>query len=356
MRAISKHLALMLIVLLPTASMEAQDGELGFDDRPLEEAIILPDWFRLSFLELHDDLTEATNDGKRGLIIYFGQKKCAYCKAHLERNWGRPDILAYTQKHFDVVAINVQGDRLVTDLEGAVRTEKQFSVHMKTQFTPSFLFIDRDGKVALRLAGYHPPYEFQAALEFVADEHYREEPFRDYLARAESIQGLAGDALNEHEIFARPPFALDRSRFAADAPLAVFFERRQCHACDVLHAEQLANRDIVQALRTMSPVQLDMQSDVPVIVPDGTRHTARSWSEELELFYAPTLMFFDRNGREIIRVDSVVGFFRLRNVLQFVQTGGYREQPNYQLWREQNVRTEARSRAPAKAAPGGPRP
>ena len=61
--------------------------------------------------------------------------------------------------------------------------------------------------------------------------------------------------------------------------------------------------------------------------------TARQWAENLGLFYTPTLIFFDENGSEIMRVDSVVQFYRLRNVLNYVTTRGYLTEPNYQAWR-----------------------
>ena len=36
---------------------------------------------------------------------------------------------------------------------------------------------------------------------------------------------------------------------------------------------------------------------------------------------------------KIIRVDSVVRFFRLRNVLNYVLSKGYLDEPDYQRWR-----------------------
>jgi thioredoxin-related protein len=327
--------ALCALFWLDASGVESSgDDPLSFDDRPLDQDIVLPEWFKLSFLELHDDLREAAQAGKRGLIIYFGQKDCPYCKAHLEKNWARPDVVAYTREFFDVVAVDVKGGRLVTDLDGSVRSEKEYAIHHRTHFTPSFLFIDRDGEVAFRLSGYHPPYEFRAALEFVADEHYRAEGFREYLARAEPALRMDDETLNAEPFFGAPPHALDRSRFPAGQPLAVFFERPQCHACDVLHGGPLRTPQIVEALRGFEVVQLDMESDTPVLLPTGERGTAGAWAQSLGLFYAPTIVFFDERGGEIIRVDSLVQFYRLRGVLRYVAEGGYREYDSYQQWRQ----------------------
>lgn len=99
----------LIIASLTSRTYAASSDDITFDDRPLDDALILPDWFKLSFLELDADIKEAAEQNKKGLIIYFGQKFCPYCKAHLTKNWGQDDIVNYTQKNFDVIAINKIG-------------------------------------------------------------------------------------------------------------------------------------------------------------------------------------------------------------------------------------------------------
>ena len=55
-----------------------------------------------------------------------------------------------------------------------------------------------------------------------------------------------------------------------------------------------------------------------------------------------TLIFFDANGHEIIRVDSVVQFYRLQNVLDYILEGGYLEHETFQRWRESRQPLEFR--------------
>jgi thioredoxin-related protein len=322
-----------LLLWLSPALQAAQDGEPSFDDQPLAEPLTHPDWFKLSFLDLKEDIQEAGKTGKQGLILYFGQKYCAYCKALLERNFGKPDIRSYTRQHFDVIGIDIHGDRSVTDLQGQEWTERSFSTHLGTVFTPTLLFYDTEGQEALRLPGYYPPYTFRAALEYVAGGHYRQEDFRSYLARAEVPLVFETGGLNHQDFFAPPPHALDRSRWPATRPLVVFFEQGDCHACDILHTGPLAQASIRERLRRMETVQLDLWGNTPVITPAGKRTTDGDWAAELGLFYAPTLLFFDEQGREIIRVDSVTQIYRLQSVLDYVLSGDYLEQPDYQQWR-----------------------
>lgn len=308
---------------------------LEFSDQPLKRELHTPPWFKLSFLDLPEDLRNAVSEGKDGLIVYFGQKHCAYCKALLEVNWQKKsDIVDYTRKHFDVIAIDIWGDREVTDMQGNSLSEKTYAEREKTNFTPSLLFYDRDGNEALLLRGYYPPYRFRAALEYVADGHYQRMSFPEFLDLAPSSLAFDANELIEEEWFEPPPYALDRSRFAADQPLAVFFEQGDCYACDVLHTGPLQDPQIQQMLRQFQTVQLDFWGDVPVITPDGERTTAKDWARELGLFYTPSIIFYDESGNKIIQVDSVVRFARLKGVLEYVLSKGYQRYPTFQRWRQ----------------------
>ena len=335
---LTKQFLLLIVVLslhaFSSNSYAVNSDDIIFDDKPLDYALVLPDWFKLSFLEIDADIKEAKEQNKKGLIIYFGQKFCPYCKAHLDKNWGQDDIVKYTKKNFDVIAINVKGQRPVVDIDGKTYTEKTFSVLKKTNFTPSVIFYNTKGQEVLRLRGYRPPYQFRAALEYVADKHYAKETFRDYMARAELALGFGNEELNKNELFNSPPYLLDRSRINAEQPLMVVFERKRCHACDVLHGGPFARPEIETELLKLEAIQLDVHSKQPLLTPDGKKISAEKWAEQLDINYSPTIVFFDEKGKEIIRIESVVWFYRLRNVLKYVLTGAYKKYPTFQLWRQ----------------------
>jgi thioredoxin-related protein len=318
----------------PAAVPEDDEEFPLFDDQPLDEPLAFPDWFKLSFLDIPEDIEEAREAGKAGLIVYFGQKYCAYCRQFLEKDLAREDIQAYMRQHFDVIGIDIHGHRQVIDPSGNEVDEADYAVQEKTNFTPSLVFLDVDGNEVLRLRGYYPPYRFRAALEYVADRHYRKERYRDFLARAGVPLVFEPGELSDEPFFIPGPYMLDRSRIPAERPLAVFFEQGNCHACDVLHTGPLADPEIRKLMEQLESVQLSLWEDTPVVTPAGERTTARRWADQMGLFYTPTLIIFDQNGEEIIRVDSVVQFYRLRNVLEYVLTGGYRDHATFQRWRE----------------------
>ena len=335
-RFIARAAGLLLaayIVATGTAAASLPDDSViyGFDDQMLAEPLEHPEWFKESFLDLGADLEAAVDAGKRGLILYFGQQRCAYCLKLMRVNFGLEDIVEYTRANFDVVPIDIWGVAEVTTLDGKVTTERELAEREDTVFTPSLLFYDAEGTPALRLRGYYPPYQFRAALEYVADGHFKRESFRDYLARGDNRMVFDESDLNDEPFFADPPYNLDR-RVPSDRPLAVFFEQGDCHACDVLHGQALREPAIYQHFADFDTVQLDMWSDTPVVTPSGERTTAREWAEDLGLFYAPSIIWFDERGREVLRVDSVIAFYRLRNVLNYITSRAYLT-GSFQDWR-----------------------
>ena len=214
-----------------------------------------------------------------------------------------------------------------------ITTEKDFAAKLKTDFTPSFLFVDVNAEKTLRLTGYHPPYQFRAILEYIADKHYMYETLASYIARGETIAGLEESELHEHEAFSSPPYQLNRKKKPAKKPLVVFFEQPTCHACNILHAGPLKNKDIVKSLKQMEVVQLDRYSNTPVVTPSGKKTTANKWAKKLGIYYSPTILFYDENGKELLRVDSVIRFYRLNGVLEYVLSKAYLEHETFQLWR-----------------------
>jgi thioredoxin-related protein len=353
-------LALMALQCFPlgSASATTEDTEkiYSFDDRPTDYDGSLPEWFKQSFLNLDEDLDEALENGKSGLIVYFGQAHCAYCKALMEKPLARVDLVEYLIRHFDVVGLSIHDVRELTAPDGETLTAKEYSIREDAQFTPTLIFFGRDRQKALSLRGFYPAYEIRAALEYVADGHYQTMPFGDYLAQANPPPLFDDEALNGDPLFMSPPFALDRRHFPASQPLAVFFEQPACHACDVLHSEPLQDPVVRRRLKVFDVAQLNVRDRrTPVLTPDGRRVTPALWAAELKLFYTPTLIFFDLDGKEVFRVDSVIQFFRLAGVLRYVADKAYREHPVFQHWKFAMNREEIR-KFPGHPVTGEDRP
>jgi thioredoxin-related protein len=330
-------LSAIAMLMLATGMYAAEPIEdpaiYEFEDTLLEEDLVYPDWFVDSFGDLNYALSNAREAGKKGLIVYFGQKRCSYCERFLKYNLEAPDISNYLQNNFDIVPIDIWGIEDIVMLDGDIVTEREYSIFEGTNFTPSLIFYDAKGERILRLRGFYPPYKFRAALKYIVEGFYMKESLRDYMARADPGMIFDPEGLNEQDFFSKPPYNLDRSRFKSDLPLVVFFEQGKCHACDVLHTGPLTDKRLRAEVAKLESVQLDMWSDEPVVTPQGKRTTAREWAHDLGLFYAPAMIFFDESGNEVMRVDAVTQFYRLLGVFDYINKRAYRHERNYQSWR-----------------------
>ncbi len=331
---ILRHL-LSVLCLVAAAIAAAEQGRfLGARETEY------PEWFKQSFLDLREDLQEATNAGRR-LVLFFYQDGCPYCHLLVNRNLSQRSIRERLQKDFDVIALNLFGDRRVTDLRGRGLTEKAFGEALRVQFTPTLLFFDEQGRVILRLNGYLPPQRFERALEYVAGHHEKTATFRAYLARHRTAAPRG--ELQSEPFFMRPPY--DLSRRTPGRPLAVFFEQRQCPDCDRLHRELLPDPEIRALLEHYDAVQLDLWAKTPLITPDGRRTTAARWARDLGVVFAPTFILFDPDGREIIRSEAMFKRFHTASLFAYGLDGAYRRQPNFQRFlsdRAHRIREQGR--------------
>jgi thioredoxin-related protein len=137
--------------------------------------IQVPAWFKISFLDLPEDIREAVTAKKR-VMIYFGQNGCPYCKQLMIVNFTQADIVAKLRRNFDLIEINILGSREVGWVDGVTRTEKDFARFLKISYTPTLLVIDERGGILLRISGYYPPAPFNATLDYVVDGVFHREP------------------------------------------------------------------------------------------------------------------------------------------------------------------------------------
>lgn len=283
----------------------------------------MPSWFKMSFLDLREDIKEAASHGKR-VMIYFHQRGCPYCAELINNNYSQKNIVDYTKKHFDVIHINMWGDQDVTGVDGKTMPEKEFAASQKVWFTPTIVFYDESGKVAFRVNGYYPPGQFMAALKYVAEKRENKQSFREYYIGKESHKGKA---LISEPFFVKPP--LDLQVLSKTKPLAVFFEQKDCPACTTLHKNIFTRKATREQLDKYNVVQLDMWSKESIVTPEGEKMTARDYAKKLGIQYAPSAVFYDQ-GKEVIRIEAFLKAFHVQSVMDYASSGAYKTEPSLQ--------------------------
>ena len=335
-RLVQLSLGVMFFTTSFVTIAEPQEKGKYFGARETE----YPAWFKNSFLDLKEDVSEAKKAGKR-VMIFFHQDGCPYCNALVEKNLAQKDIQEKVRKHFDVISINMWGDRDITDIDGKEYSEKTFAEKMRVQFTPTIIFFDEAGKKVLRLNGYRSPQRFTHDLDYVALKKENDISYRDY------IKSIAQPEKSSKKLNSQPFFS-DNYTLTRDGkkPLAVFFEQTDCPNCDTLHRKVLPDRDTQKIIQQFDVVQLNMWSQQEVTTPMGKKTTAREWAKELDIKFAPSIVVFNKHGEEIIRSEAFFKIFHTQSIFDYVLTEAYKKEPSFQRYltaRADHIRESGKS-------------
>ncbi len=320
MSAVPLRRLLSLLLLCCALPLAAQQS--------VSRAIEIPRWFSNSLLDFNDEIPEAAREGKR-VMIYFGQDGCPYCKALMVTSFGPGPVADKIRKHFTAIAINIWGDTEATWTDGRRFSEKTLARELKVQFTPTLLFFDTDGRVALRLNGYQPPEKLEPVLDYLIARRDREESLTDYLA-ARSPAPSAAVSRAAAPYLLRDPSQLARQ--PGGKPLVVLFEAPGCKACDELHDEAFRRKDMQPLLARFDIARLLPGQPAQLVTPDGRRVATRAWSRDLGLALHPTAVFFDARGAEVFRFDGYLRPFHIESAFDYVGSGAYRQQPQFQRY------------------------
>jgi thioredoxin-related protein len=154
------------------------------------EGLIAEPWFLDSFLDLPDDLSTAHKGGKR-LVIMWELRGCPYCRETHLVNFAQPRIANFIKANFEVLQLNIIGDRKVKDFDGSELAEKALAAKYAIRFTPTFQFFPETAaalnglppqkREVARAPGYLRPDDFLAFFRFVREKGYEKGSFRDFL-------------------------------------------------------------------------------------------------------------------------------------------------------------------------------
>lgn len=275
----------------------------------------MPEWFKESFLEIQDDIKEAT-DANKHVMLFFHLNNCPYCAKMLDDNFLQDPLKTYIQEHFDVIAINVKGDRQVQYSKELSFSEKELADDLEVTLTPTITFINAENKTVARLNGYRSPEQFKPVLEYVASQTYKTESLSDYLAKqpAQASYQIRPNALFEDL----------KDLSTIKTPLLVVFESTRCSDCNFLHDTLLKNAAIQEELKAFKVVRFAADDITEITDVNGNKTTAKNWLQQLKLSYQPGIVLFDE-GKEVTRLEGKLYNFHFQQLLNYVSSHGYKE-------------------------------
>mgnify|MGYP001765453369 CR=1 FL=1 len=146
-------------------------------------------WFVETFLDLAEDIGEATGAGRR-FVVVWEQRGCPFCRDMHTVHFADPTITDYLKANFDILQLDLHGAREVTDFDGTKLPEKAFAARYGVRLTPTFQFFPESpagltakapmAREVARMPGLLAPRDFLAMFRFVRDKAYETMSFPDY--------------------------------------------------------------------------------------------------------------------------------------------------------------------------------
>ena len=136
-------------------------------------------FFQDTFGDFTEELEDARESGKKGVVIFFEMDECPFCERMRETVLNRTDVQDYYREHFRIFTVDVEGDTEVVDFAGNEMPAKDFAFKVnKVRATPVIAFHDLDGRRVVRFTGAVRNWqEFLWLGEFAADGYYRKTNF-----------------------------------------------------------------------------------------------------------------------------------------------------------------------------------
>lgn len=169
----------MVRLFLVLALFVAGDGFAA--DKPRDPGQF---FFNDSFWDFPEELANARNSGKKGILIMFEMDECPFCHRMKSTVLNQPEVQAYFREHFLIFPVDIEGDVEITDFKGRPTTMKDFAFQQyRVRATPVFAFFDLDGNYIERArftGATRDKDEFMLLGRYVVDGVYKEQTFTRY--------------------------------------------------------------------------------------------------------------------------------------------------------------------------------
>lgn len=111
---------------------------------------------------------------------------------------------------------------------------------------------------------------------------------------------------------------LDEAKQAGKRIL-IFFHQEGCPYCNALVDRNLAQKDIQELMRAkLDVININMWGDRELTYFNGKKYTEKTLAEALRVQFTPTLLFYDENGKVILRLNGYRSPDRFKVELNYV--------------------------------------
>ncbi|MDZ7663513.1 thioredoxin family protein [Thiohalophilus sp.] len=160
----------VLLLLLPSVTLSAETRD------PYKH------FFNETWGNFQEELDNAREQGKQGVLIFFEMDECPFCHYMKENVLNRPEVQEYYREHFLNFPIDIEGDVEITNMQGEQTKQKDFAFREnRVRATPVFAFFNLEGERIHRHTGKTSGVEeFMWMGEYVAEGIYKDTSFTRY--------------------------------------------------------------------------------------------------------------------------------------------------------------------------------
>ena len=257
-------------------------------------------FFTQSFGDLPEELEEARQVGKIGLMLFFEQDGCPYCDRMMKTILNRPKVQDWYRERFVIIAVDINGDVELRDVDGVTLPSKAFAAHRRVKTTPTISFIDLNGaEVYRRVKMVGSIDEFMLMGRYVAEGHYTDTRWQDFATAG------AGDPQPPRTV----PHVLDFREAGAEADgrtLLLAVTREGCPYCAQLRREVLAPMIVSGEYSDRLLIrEMMMEPDTTVVDFDGQENSTSAVAARYGVSITPTVLLLNSSGQPL--VSPIVG-------------------------------------------------
>jgi len=133
--------------------------------------------------DLTDDLQDAKDKGKKGVLIFFQQEECPFCHRMKTTIMNQVKVQDYYRERFHILEIDIESNGDIVDFDGNDTTMKKYfeKIARNKGATPVFAFFDLKGKLVVRYTGATSGVkEFLWLADYASNEIYKQMTFSRY--------------------------------------------------------------------------------------------------------------------------------------------------------------------------------
>lgn len=128
-----------------------------------------------AFGDFQANLEKAQSEGKEGILVYFHQDQCPFCKQMERRVFTQPIVHDFFHKYFDVYKVNIKGNQDFVGIDGEPVAQSDFAVRHRARATPTLIIFGEDSEELVRFVSNPSLEEMLALGKYVVDGAYKDD-------------------------------------------------------------------------------------------------------------------------------------------------------------------------------------